>query len=593
MDDAPPDPAGRIATAGMMDFAQGSTLGVYVIRDRLGRGATSTVYRAHHPALDREVAIKVLWSPLAEEPDFQERFRREARSVSRLRHPNVLTVFDFGSHNDISYMVMELLPGGTLADRLGGPLPLEDAEQMLTGVAAALDHAHASGVIHRDVKPSNILFARDGEAVLSDFGIARLTDQAGYGATGGGVKGTPTYMSPEQAGGGTVVPASDLYSLGVVLFEMVTGRPPFQSENWVSLMRSHAEETPPFGRTFNPNLSSAVDDVLTKALAKAPADRYPSGAALAEAFAAARLKEDDPPTPLRFPPLDAPTATSLIDDLAEAETIEIAGPESLAPSRFDPIAPTRQLPLAPLPPRRSLAPLALLLAVLLLSVVAGALIGIALWERQFGPFWGPDAAVPPPPSAQSPIDPREIQQPTAPPIAVQPTVPPPPQTLVVAAPVSRSTGSPEPIPASAPPVFAPSGQPPANSGPRGPLAVEMLSPLNGDQVPARPVIRGRRTGLQGPDEHLWLLVQPQGTENLWWPYQRELIADAGGVWEVRDAEIGGAAGTRHDFLVGVVDAAGHRELVRQVEERPGQPLASGFPAGFRPLTRIGVTKGAG
>jgi serine/threonine-protein kinase len=592
MDETSDELPANVAPAATMEFTPGSTLGVYVILDRLGRGATSTVYRAHHPALDREVAIKILWSPLADDPDFQERFRREARSVSRLRHPNVLTVYDFGTHNDITYMVMELLPGGTLADRLGEPLPLEDVERILRSVAAAVDHAHSSGLIHRDIKPSNILFTRNDEPVLSDFGIARLVDQTGY-ATGGGVKGTPTYMSPEQASGKEVVAASDLYSLGVVLFQMVTGRPPFQSENWVSLMRSHAEEVPPFARTFNPRLPSAVEEVLTKALAKDPEDRYETGAALTAAFAEARLKEDETPTPLRIPPLDESMPTAVIDDRAD-ETIE-AGFGDTTPIRGAPLTPPPLAPPAPLPPprQRSLAPLALLLAVLLLSVVAGALIGIALWERQFGAFWGPSVAnAPPPTPTQPPI--AVIQQPPAAP-AAQPTSapPPPPPTLAIPTPVGRSTGSPEPIPPSAPPVFPPAAQPPANTGPRGPLAVVMLSPADGDEVPPRPVIRGQRSGLQGPDEHLWLLVQPQGSNDLWWPYQRELIADANGVWEVRDAEIGGPVGIRHELLVGMVDAAGHRELVRHVEERPGQPLANGFPAGFRPLARIAIVKGAG
>jgi serine/threonine protein kinase len=582
----------NVVPAATMEFPQGSTLGVYVIRDRLGRGATSTVYRAHHPALDREVAIKILWSPLADDPDFQERFRREARSVSRLRHPNVLTVYDFGTHNDITYMVMELLPGGTLAERVGDPLPLEDVERILGSVAAAVDHAHSSGLIHRDIKPSNILFTRDDEPVLSDFGIARLVDQTGY-ATGGGVKGTPTYMSPEQANGKEVVAASDLYSLGVVLFQMVTGRPPFQSDNWVSLIRSHAEEFPPFARTFNPRLPSAVEEVLNKALAKDPMDRYETGAALTAAFADARLKEDDTPTPLRIPPLAEPTSTAVMDDLADEPTETRLGlVPPIGSERLTETALPLPTPLPP-PPHRSLAPLALLVAVLLLSVVAGALIGIAIWERQFGAFWGPSSAsVLPPTPTQPPI--AVVQQPPAVTVAQPTSAPPtPPPTLAVPTPAGRSTGSPEPIPPSAPPVFPPAAQPPANTGPRGPLAVQLLSPANGDVVPPRPVIRGQRSGLQGPDEHLWLLVQPQGSNDLWWPYQRELIADGSGVWEVRDAEIGGPVGARHELLVGMVDAAGHREMVRHVEERPGQPLANGFPAGFRPLASIAIVKGAG
>ncbi len=224
----------------MLDLPPGTILGQYVLRERLGRGATSIVYHAHHPSLDRDVAIKVLAADLVEVPGFLERFRREARSVSRLRHPNIVTVFDFGTQDGITYMVSELLPGGTLASRLGRPLALDQARTVLAAIAAALDYAHASGLIHRDVKPSNILFTRDHVPVLSDFGIARMLENTEPYTVPGTVIGTPEYLSPEQAAGREVGSATDLYSLGIVLYEMLAGRAPFRNDSPMATVLAHA-----------------------------------------------------------------------------------------------------------------------------------------------------------------------------------------------------------------------------------------------------------------------------------------------------------------------------------------------------------------
>src|SRR5215208_5700736 len=204
----------------MLELAPGTALGAYVISARIGRGGMASVYQAHHQTLDRHVAIKVLWRSQADQAGFLERFRREARAASRLRHPNILTVYDFGKSDGIAYMVTELLPGGTLADRLGRPLPLNEILHVLRGMGAALDAAHDAGLIHRDVKPSNILFTREGDPVLADFGIARITGAEEL-TVQGTLIGTPHYMAPEMASGAPISGASDLYSLGVVLFEML------------------------------------------------------------------------------------------------------------------------------------------------------------------------------------------------------------------------------------------------------------------------------------------------------------------------------------------------------------------------------------
>ena len=278
----------------MVDLETGSALGPYVIAGPLGRGGMASVYRAHHVALDRDVAIKVIWPSLAEAPGFLERFQREARAVSRLRHPNILNIYDFGRQDGTIYMVTELLPGGSLADRLRRPSSLRDALDVARGVGAALDYAHGQGIMHRDVKPSNILYSADGTPVLADFGIARMSAEAEQLTVQGTLVGTPEYMSPEQAVGREVGTASDLYSLGIVLYQMVNGTPPFRFDSAVATLRAHVDEPVPPTRVVNPQLPAQLDVVLERALAKNPRERYLNGAALANAFAAAIEKATVP-----------------------------------------------------------------------------------------------------------------------------------------------------------------------------------------------------------------------------------------------------------------------------------------------------------
>jgi serine/threonine protein kinase len=280
----------------MLELASGTSLGAYVITARIGRGGMASVYQAHHPALDRNVAIKVLWESLADQPGFLERFRREARAASRLRHPNILTVYDFGEDDGIAYMVTELLPGGTLADRLGAPVAYTEVFRVLRGIGSALDTAHGAGLIHRDVKPSNILFTREGEPVLADFGIARLMESEEHLTVQGTLIGTPHYMAPEMASGEEVGRSSDLYSLGVVLYEMLAGEPPFPRPTPIAVVRAHIHEPPPPLSLRHPPVPDSVDAVVARALSKQPAERYRSGAALAAAFEEAVLA-GDPPTP--------------------------------------------------------------------------------------------------------------------------------------------------------------------------------------------------------------------------------------------------------------------------------------------------------
>ncbi len=259
-----------------MNVQEGMTLGAYRVMERIGRGGMATVFRAYHPALDRFVAIKVLPDFFADEPDYRERFQQEARSVARLKHPNILEIFDYGYDDGTAYLVLELVEGGTLADRVGKPMDLRDVVHLLEPLGSALDHAHAHGILHRDIKPSNILLHPDGTPVLADFGLAKMTGAARRLTSSGTVMGTPEYMSPEQAADELVGPASDQYSLAVVTYEMLTGRVPFLGDTPAAVLLSHVTKAMPATRELRGELSAHVEDVLRRALEKRPDARYPS-----------------------------------------------------------------------------------------------------------------------------------------------------------------------------------------------------------------------------------------------------------------------------------------------------------------------------
>lgn len=263
------------------------SFGKYITTRVLGRGGMATVYEARDPMLDRRVAIKVIHPHLASETGFGERFRREARLVASLRHPHIVQLYDYDVENGQPFMVMESLDGGSLKDRLAGlraqgeTMPLDEIERVLSALASALDYAHVRGAIHRDIKPSNVLFTPTGEPVLTDFGIAKILSDTVQFTLTGGVVGTPAYMAPEQASNGVMDARTDLYSLGVVLYEMATGRIPFEGDSPTAVMLQHLTEPPPPPRQFNSGLPQAVEAVILKALAKDPNERFASAGEMA------------------------------------------------------------------------------------------------------------------------------------------------------------------------------------------------------------------------------------------------------------------------------------------------------------------------
>ena len=268
------------------------SFGRYVVTRRLGRGGMAEVYEANDPLLNRQVAIKVIYAHLASQEGFDQRFRREAQLVASLRHPHIVQLYDFGIENEQPFMVMEYLNGGTLHDRLAqhsqrAPMPLNEAATLLTKLASALDYAHERGAIHRDIKSSNIMFTAEGEPVLTDFGIAKILSDAAQLSATGSVMGSPAYMAPEQAAGEPVDARSDLYALGVVLYEVVCGRVPFQGDSPTAVMMQHITQPPPPPSQFNPQLPPAAEAVIQKALAKDPAARFSKVSDMARAFQAA------------------------------------------------------------------------------------------------------------------------------------------------------------------------------------------------------------------------------------------------------------------------------------------------------------------
>src|ERR1039458_9163035 len=248
----------------------------YELNHLIARGGMAEVYRAHDRLLDRPVALKVLFPELSVDRSFVERFRREAQAAANLSHPNIVPVFDWGEDAGAYFIVMEFIDGRPLSSILktAGPLSADRAAAVGGHVAAALGYAHKHGVIHRDVKPGNVLITDDGQVKVTDFGIARAINTEESLTQTGAVMGTATYFSPEQAEGIGVDARTDIYSLGVVLFEMVTGRPPFLGDTPVAVASKHVRDHPPAPRELNPSIPPTFEAIILKSMAKDPAHRY-------------------------------------------------------------------------------------------------------------------------------------------------------------------------------------------------------------------------------------------------------------------------------------------------------------------------------
>jgi serine/threonine protein kinase len=277
-----------------MSFSAGENVGSYRIIEKLGQGGMATVFKAYHPSLDRYVAIKVLHPAFKEDPQFLERFTREARVVARLEHPNIVQVYDFAEHDGQPYLVMKFIEGETLKARLQkGPLTKAEATKAIRAIGESLSYAHGRGVLHRDVKPSNILISKEGQVYLTDFGLARMAEAGASTLTGDMLMGTPQYISPEQARGEKDLnERTDIYSFGIVLYEIVVGRVPFSADTPFSIIHDHIYTPLPLPREVNPKIPLAIQEVLLTALAKEPEDRYASGEKLVEAFFDALNKPD-------------------------------------------------------------------------------------------------------------------------------------------------------------------------------------------------------------------------------------------------------------------------------------------------------------
>ena len=285
----------------MVDRA-GQTFGSYRLEGLLGRGGMGEVYRARHLRLtNRLAAVKILPASFASDPDFLRRFEQEANNAASLDHPNILPVWDYGEQDGTPFLAMPLVPAGSLKELLErrGPLSPTEAERYLAPIADALDYAHSRGILHRDVKPANILLREDGRPQLADFGIAKAIEagQAGEGLTGtGGGIGTPEYMAPEQIEG-RAEPRSDLYALGIALYQLLGGQLPYDGATpYEVALKQLGTPLPPL-RQLRPDLSPAIEATVARALAKDPAARYPTGRAFAAAFHEAIMRPDGVPVP--------------------------------------------------------------------------------------------------------------------------------------------------------------------------------------------------------------------------------------------------------------------------------------------------------
>jgi len=317
---------GRDTLLGMEDSLVGQTLGTYQLVERLGQGGMATVYKAYEPGLDRYVAVKVLPQFFANDPSFSHRFRREAKAVAQLSHPNIVPIYNFGEEGGITYIVMQLMEGGALKRERGQVYDWKDALRLLLPIARALEYAHQRGVVHRDIKPSNVLLTGDKWPVLADFGLVQMAE-ASAKLTGTGVGlGTPAYMSPEQGQGATVDARTDIYSLGIMFYEMVTGDVPFKADTPMAIVIKHLTAPMPLPRQVNPAIPKEIEEIILKATAKDPDGRYQTAEEMATAMDRA-LNRVAMPKEKPAPKEKAPAKEKIrVEKPAKKEKIRVAKP---------------------------------------------------------------------------------------------------------------------------------------------------------------------------------------------------------------------------------------------------------------------------
>ena len=374
-----------------MPIVPGTKLGSYEVQDFIGQGAMGLVYRAYHAHLGRTGAVKVMQA-ISPDRDAIARFRHEAQAIAQMRHPNILNVYDFGEFQGTPYMIVEFVPGGSLADRLNrGPVDHASALRYLRGIAAGLDYAHSMGVVHRDVKPANVLLTTDDTPVLADFGLAKLLQGSSLKSMSGVTTGTPAYMAPEQVMSSQVGPAADRYALATIAYEMCAGAIPFEGEALLELLYAQVHRYPQPPSARNPALGPSVDAVIMRGLAKNPADRWESCARFVDALEQALQDQGQTPiartlvmtpSPAPSPPAAAtpapasPPPATFASSVSPSPPVTVAAPYPTPPQSAPPPAAARVK-------RRSHKGLITLVAgLVILLVAAAALLAYVTAQRQ-------------------------------------------------------------------------------------------------------------------------------------------------------------------------------------------------------------------
>jgi serine/threonine protein kinase len=324
---------------------QPEKIGIYEIKSELGRGGMATVYRAHDPRFEREVAVKILPQELLHaDPQFRLRFEREAKIIAQLEHSAIVPVYDVGEADGQPYFVMRYMNGGSLSERIkAGIFNIEETIQILGAIAPGLDEAHSKGIVHRDIKPSNVLFDNRGNPYISDFGIAKLSQAQASSMTGSAIIGTPAYMAPEQAQGLEVDGRADIYALGIILFEMLTGKQPYEADTPMAVAIKHITDPVPHIRQTNPKLPEGMDAIIQKAMAKNRDDRYSTAAEM----------------------------TNALRELARNATTKLATAPAIASTAPPAAPPTVKAKAKPLQPKRAFNALFVVVPIVLIAALAG------------------------------------------------------------------------------------------------------------------------------------------------------------------------------------------------------------------------------